>query len=410
MKLRYIFLLALITGAVLALFIKQNNGFVVIAWENYSIEIKLWLALILAGLSALLIILLTWLFLSVKRSGKALSLWSQSRKSSKARSKTIQGLIALSEGHWAKAEQSFNQSIEQADSRLINYLLAAKAAHAQQNYVSRDNYLKLAAQHEPKASIAVSLTQSELQYESGQYELALATLTQLYGEQPKHRLVLKLLAKCYYQLKDWNKLFELFPQIIDAQVIDKKALSNIQLETVNNLLQQKAMQGSEELFKFWQRIAKDLKKNTSVKVHYVELLIKLQEYQSAEQFIRDNLKRQYRAELIYYYGLTVSDENQTQLNFAESFIKQGVNDWQLYFTLGLICYRFKLWGKAKSYLTEAANLKRTPEIFQLLLKTSNKLNDEQPIKDQLIESMLTAYNADSNNSLLRISSRIAAID
>jgi len=124
-----------------------------------------------------------------------------------------QGLIDLAEGRFSQSEGKLVKLIEHAENPLLNYLAAARAAQQQGNYDQRDNYLKAAHEAKPEAEIAIGVTQSDLQLASGQTERALATLMNLRSLAPKHDYVLKLLARVYSQIGEWELLAELLKAV-----------------------------------------------------------------------------------------------------------------------------------------------------------------------------------------------------
>ncbi|WMS86132.1 heme biosynthesis HemY N-terminal domain-containing protein [Pleionea litopenaei] len=374
MRLFY-FLCAIVIGAVLAYIIKDQHGYVLIAWGKTTIEMRLWLGAFLLISFTIAVIFLSWILLTVKRSGRRVKRWTAQRGSQKSRGQTINGLIALTEGHWTKAEQFFQKANEKSDSRLINYILAAKAAQEQGNYKARDLYLQKASEWEPDASIAVSVTQADLQFESEQYEQALATLSQLWSQKRRHPYVLKLLAKCYVQLNDWSSLYDLLPQLKKQQIFSNEVFSSIEQECLINFIHSSANKGCEHLQTVWQQLQSDYQKREDLVECFATYLIQFGANAEAEMVLRTALKRRYSAKLIYRYGKANGRDAKSQLAFAETFKEQGARDWQCLLSLGQLSYRNELWGKANSYLEQALNLHPDLEVLRLLLDVKQHLDE-----------------------------------
>ncbi len=400
MKLVRLILIAVIVGALMAWLIKSQEGFVIIAWDKHAVEMRLW---IFAALTLILMIgvsAISWFFMTLKRTGRSLGRWKSHRGERKSRNQTLAGLVALTEGRWEKAEQLFNKSSQKAESRLINYLLAAKAAQEQKDYIKRDDYLQQAAEYEPDASIAVSVTQADLQYESGQYEHALASLSQLWGQRQRHPYVLKLLGKCYYQLKDWRKLYELLPDIKKNQILQRDHFLTIEQECITQLLILEAHKGCEQLQQLWQSLPSECHKNPVFVGVFARLLIELGALAEAEAVLRSVLKRSYHPELIYWYGLAAGRDNKSQLSFAENFKSDGLNDWQLHFALGQLSFNNELWGKAKEYLQRSLELKPSLEANHLLVLTLEKLGESNDVLKELLKTALSNAQSDDRPRLL----------
>ncbi|NVJ59178.1 MAG: tetratricopeptide repeat protein [Gammaproteobacteria bacterium] len=374
MKARY-FILAIVFGALMAYAIKDQNGYVLIAWDKSTLEMRLWLAIFFLFIFFAITFVSAWLLFSLKRTKRQFSRWAKTKGNRKAQNFTLSGLIALTEGHWEKAEMFFRKANEKSNIPLINFILAAKAAQEQGNHSARDLYLSKASECEPEASIAVSVTQADLQFESGQYEQALATLNHLWVKNKKHPYVLKLLAKCYLQLGDYEKLFDLLPALKKRNVLKAEVIKEMEHECVKRLLERSSLVGCEQMQATWQRLPSEFQKSTSYLIFYIQHLIDFSALAEAESVARQALKRGYQTELFYLYGKATGRDSQSQLAFAETFINEGKLDWQLYLTLGRLCLVNELWGKAKNYLNKSLELQSNLEASRLLIEVCEKTNE-----------------------------------
>ncbi|NVJ50934.1 MAG: hypothetical protein HWE11_11140 [Gammaproteobacteria bacterium] len=371
----FYFLIALVAGAILAWIIKDQHGYLLIAWDKTTVEMRLWLACFLFVIYSFGLFIISWLMLTLKRSGRRVKRWTVQRGSQKSRSQTINGLIALTEGHFEKAEQWFQKANLKSDSRLINYLLAAKAAQEQGNFRARDLYLQKASEWEPDANIAVSVTQAELQFEGRQYEQALATLAQLWSQHKRHPYVIKLLAKCYIKLADWNGLYQLLPSLKKQTIFQPNEYFNIENRCLIELLNSAAQSGPEALQNQWQKFSNDYQKRAELVQAFAQHLIAFGAQAEAEAILRQQLKRRYQPELIHIYGQAYGRDVRSQLAFAESFKEQGSRDWQCLLALGQLSYFNELWGKANAYLMQAIALHPSLEVLSVLLEVRAQLEE-----------------------------------
>ncbi len=115
---------------------------------------------------------------------RAFKQWNAHRLTQNAQAITRKGLIEYSEGYWQKAQNHLMQALPNADTPLLNYLTAARAAQKMGDSTLRDHYLREAQQSMPEAKIAVELTQAQLQLANNQWEQALATLRHLHDLAP----------------------------------------------------------------------------------------------------------------------------------------------------------------------------------------------------------------------------------
>ena len=367
MKLLFTILIILIVAIALALVAHQDPGWVVFARGRTDVRMTLTVFIILAVISFALVYFLTRLLITSIRMPNAFRDWRSQQKRSKARRETNRGLVKLAEGNWAQAERHLLQRVANSDIPLLNYLSAAKAAQKQNAEERRDNYLALARDSIKNSSFAVDLTQVELQLVQGQFEQSLASLVSLHTASPKHSHVLFLLARTYELLRRWSELRDLIPQLRKYKVINDVELEKLELSVHRELMRQAAAQvKSDELLAIWQRVPKSFKQNVELLRHYVRCLLLLECKEQAEQVLRDRLKRSWDVELAYLYGLIDSKDKDRQLAVAETWLKDQDEDPILLLTLGRLCMRNKLWGKAQSYLKASLGFQARSDTYKEL--------------------------------------------
>ncbi|MGL5975072.1 MAG: heme biosynthesis HemY N-terminal domain-containing protein, partial [Aeromonas sobria] len=149
-----------------------NKGYVLIALGNYTIESSVTSAVILAVLFYGALLLIEWLLGRVFGLRRKTQGWYGSRRRRKANQQTVAATLAMAEGHYSQAEKLMIKGASNSDTPLLNYLSAAKAAQARGDDARRDQYLQKAQEENPKAELALTLTQTQLQIEQGQYDTA----------------------------------------------------------------------------------------------------------------------------------------------------------------------------------------------------------------------------------------------
>lgn len=139
-----VLILILIIGVAFGLSLEGEQGLLLIVHQGKSYEMALWFGgLILVFSFVLFYYTLRFLsgFFSLKQ---WISEASTHRRVRKAQTKTSQGLIALANGQWAKAEKNLLAGVQWSEMPFVNYLFLAQAAQAQNAIDRRDHYLDLA--------------------------------------------------------------------------------------------------------------------------------------------------------------------------------------------------------------------------------------------------------------------------
>ncbi|MEM7563331.1 MAG: heme biosynthesis HemY N-terminal domain-containing protein [Pseudomonadota bacterium] len=378
---RFIFKLLLVViialGAVLL--VRDDPGFVLLRYRDYSIETTLAFALVALIILVLALQYLIRLLRGLWRLPGSVQSQSRRRRLDKARRQLTQGLIDLAEGRFEQAENHLVRLVDFSDSPILHYLAAARAAQLQGKYDARDRYLMAAHEANPDAEIAVGVTQAELQLAHMQTEQALATLSHLHSIAPKHDYVLMLLAKAYYRLEDWSSLVEILPDVRRKKLIKTSELKSMDQAAYRGVLQQST--GSQQAFEqAWAKVPKSTQTDADMMHFYIRLMNKNGwSSKSVEQLLVKSLESQWDDGLIEVYGNFEAADANAQLARAEKWLKEFDHKAHLLLALGRIAMRARLWGKAQGYLEASIGAEATPaaclslaELFEQHLQQPDK--------------------------------------
>lgn len=372
-------LVALVIGALAGSWIKNLPGFVIIAYDKTTYEMRLWIAVCLLLMLLCSLFLIGVLFRSIVSNALKVKGWHGNRGWRRSRKQTITGMLAFTEGRWKASEDAMVSAAKSSDTKLINYLIAAQAAQQQNAEVRRDTYLRLAHQAEPAAKIAIGLTQAKLQLKQGQFEQALASLNKLSAQTPSHPYVLKLLSHSFEKLQDWNKLQALLPKLKKYQVFELEELQTLQEKCIAGRLEEYAAHSDVEgLRDCWLALPSALRKSTSSNLCYARFLIKFEQMDEAEVILKSIIKKNVSDEVLILFGSIKSKQPAKQLNFLESW-QQAHSDAPktVYLTLGKIAFNATLWGKARHFLELALTHKPSAEAYLMMAKTLQQLRETQ---------------------------------
>ncbi len=366
-------LILLFFATYLGLQLNWDPGYVLIAINQWTVETTLWFSILALVVGFFMGHSLLLVFARLIQTPKNYQAWKTRRRSKMAHDKTRQGLIEFSEGYWAKAKHHLIKALPNSETPLLNYLTAARAAQEMGDNQSRDDYLRQAQQSMPEAQIAVELTQAQLQLANKQWEQALATLRHLQDINPKHPYVLKLLMELYQEVKDWNALIQLLPELKKYDILTKSEFNKLELHTYLQALQNRLKQGQHEsITQFVNQLPKFLRYNPEIIVEYTRYLIASNQSPQAEAILKTSLTQQFNKKLIALYGITATTKD--QLQFAESFLKHQANSAELFLCLARLSNAHQLWGKTKTYLEQSLSLNPTPAAYAELGKLHEALN------------------------------------
>jgi HemY protein len=398
-----IILAALLIGTGLSLGLAYDLGYIRISLGNYLIETNFWVGL---ALIVLLVVVSLFVINTIKRFRKGTSLmatWVSRGHERRARRRTTKGLLSLAEGNWPRARKLLSSAANHADTPLINYLAAAQAASETGDHEGADELLRLAFESTPGSSLAVGITQAQLQLSGNRLEQALATLLRLRKEAPHHPFVLKLLKTTYLRLEDWKELSKLVPELRKRSVLTERELDDLEREVWKNLLERAAEDcerkresdpeaSLELLTRLWDELPRFVRRDEHTIHDYARLLARLGDEEQAETLLRKVLRNHWNDELINLYGRLEGNDPEVQLLTAEQWYKDRPNNPQLLLALGRLSLRNQLWGKAKEYFTASLKLKRDRETMAELSRLNAHMGEEES-SVKLIMQELESDNA-----------------
>ena len=375
MKFGLIVLAAMVVCSLLAVFLQMDQGYVIISFRGYLVEMSVSVLIGLVVASIVAVWLTRRLIAAPRKLGEAAGRYRAGR----AGLKLTQGMIEVAEGNFARGEKLLARAARSSDAPLFNYLQAARAAHLQGLDERRDEWLKLAFEQTPEAANAVLLTQAEFQLDRGQHEQALATLRRLEENSADHSYALALLGRLYFQLEDWRQLADILPRLRKHGRVKKETLTTWSIR-VHRENFEKAADGDAVIAE-WNKVPKDLRNELPLLESYYSNLTRTGMHDKAEKDLATALKANWRGPLARLYGLVEGSDPSKQLKRAEGWLGKHGNDADLLLATARLCLRAELWGKARSYLETVIGLRPTPEAYQQYGQLLTKLGETDAAAD-----------------------------
>jgi len=404
MRMLVLIICALLFAIGIASLSANSNGQLIIAFSDWTVQTSLTFFLIF------LVVLFFVLYVAIRAISSVWGLpdrinkWKENRHQRLSEKYLTQGLQALFAGKWRQAEIQLEKGVPYSRVPLVNYLGAARAAQQQGELIRRDNYLKFAHESETgEDSIAVGLTQAELQLNQQQTEQALATLNNLHEIYPDHKQIKIMLLQVYSELNDWHAVLNLLPKLERKKIITAEKIKSKQLGAYSGLLLQASKTGNKkELDNIWDKIPRKLRNEIYLLEIYTREKLKFADTIVCEPLLRNILKKQWDVGLVNLYGLVDSHDYTKQLKFAESLLTGHARDPILLLTLGRLSSRNSLWGKAKGYLEESIDVKPMPETYRELATLLEKQGEHVAANVYYQKGLTLATTVTQHESVKRL--------
>ncbi|QUX92946.1 heme biosynthesis protein HemY [Marinomonas sp. A3A] len=399
-KLLFLLVIMMAVGGVLGLLMRQDSGYVLLAYNGVTVETSLWV-LVVAMIIALFV--LSWikriLFIALRPSN-SLAKVTGNLAQKRASRNTIRGMLELVGGNWHKAEKLLTNSAEKVPYPLINYISAAYAASEQDEHERSKALLRSAHKSTPEAEFAIGFAQSQIQMKQQHYEGALASLLRLQKLKPKHKQVLKMLVTVYTQLKDWDALLTLTPTLKKDGIFDDDNMLELERNAFLALLDKikfrnKLGQNQKELVNevenLWNKLD-TLSQDDRMRQLYAHTLIRFGDDAKAESFIRNSLNNRWSEELVYEYGNIKQDNTKKLLTNCENWLKKEPASANLYLVCGRLSQSMMLWGKARDYYEQALSLDTQNEALAELSRLLKAMGDTKASQELMMINLNYASN------------------
>lgn len=379
-------LLAILVAAVaLTLAARLNAGYVLLVYPPYRVELSL----------SLLVLLLLGAFATsygaVRLAIHTLNLpayvraFRLERRRDKARAAMDDALLAFYQGRFGKAEKLAVSALELDESPLANALLAARAAHELQAFDRRDGYLARAerlASEQPEARL---MTQAELLLDQRDFPRALQALKGLQATTRKNLAALRLELKAQAQAKNWDQVLTLVAQLERRDAIDPVLASQHKVNAYQANLKRQA--DAAALREYWQKIPDADRARGKIALAGARSFLAFRDCQTAMDILADSLEKEWDSDVVRLYGECQGKEVLKQIERAENWLKKHPDDAALLQTLGKLCIKQELWGKAQSYLEASLSIEPSAECHLALAQLLEKIGRAEQAGKHYRESM-----------------------
>ncbi len=367
MRYLVIILIGLLTAIGIGALLSQDTGLMIFSYADYDIQMSLSFFILSSCMLFIVVYLSIRTMDSLIRLPKNLNRWSLHRRHRRSEKYLSQGILAMLEGDWRGAEESFQRGARESRLPLVNYLAAARAAQHIGAIGRRDHYLQLAHEDSPKAALAIGLTQAKLQLSQHQTEQAYATLKHLDVGQANQDQVNALLLDAATELCEWSEALRILNDPKSKKILPEEQLKSRQVEVYAGLLQEAGESTNHHVLEeLWENIPRKLKTVNYLVEVYVCARRKFPDTSECEQLLRKILKTSWDDSLVCQYGMVEGSSQVKQIQFAERLLASHANDAGLLLTLGRLCKRNSLWGKARSYLQESISIYASADAYQEL--------------------------------------------
>ncbi|MDR0233673.1 MAG: heme biosynthesis protein HemY [Zoogloeaceae bacterium] len=352
-------LLTLLALAVAVALLAQNEGFVLFILPPWRMDISLNLFIFLFFVSFALCF---GLFRAVQFSlslPKRARIWRAQREEKQARDAVEEALRLLFAGRYGHAIRAAERAWQAGQLAGTAAIIAARAAQRMRETEKVSLWLERARATGTEMEIATGMIGAEMALEQGDYTGALEHLRELQHQHGRHIAAMRLELKSLQGTGNMPAVLKLVRQLEKRGGMGAAVGEEIRRKAHREALRQH--EGDpEQLLAYFQALPKE-EQTPRLALDAARSLARAHAPEAAAEILETALDTEYLPELVTLYGQLPAEPGRAligRIACAENWLEKRPYDTILLISLGLLCEKQKLWGKARSYLE--ASLAITP--------------------------------------------------
>ncbi|MFL6709478.1 MAG: heme biosynthesis protein HemY [Massilia sp.] len=362
-----LWLVALMAGAIgIAVTARFNPGNVVLFYPPHRIDLSLNFVIVLEVLLFALVYVLVRAFSATAGMPARVAAYRQRKRERDGNKGLRDALKALFEGRFGHAEKAAVRAAELPENAGLAALIGARAAHRMREPARRDNWLARAAQ-DASLKTARLMTVTELMVDDHKPEAALQAVAELNASGTRHIHALQWSMRAHQQAKNWPEVLRLV-RSLDKHKALHPALSARLRELAYDALLCDSAHDAESILRVWSTVPTADRIKPYIAARAASALNERGLHDEARATVEEALAVEWDDRVVRAYRDAAAPAGTpallAQIEKCEQWLRQRPNDAELALTLGALCLKQKLWGKAQRYLEQALSDASAPKMVR----------------------------------------------
>lgn len=290
---RVLFLMiVLLAGLVAGPYLSGQQGYVRIETANNIIEMSITTLVIFFVIALAIIYGLEWIITRFLRLSRGSYNWFSRRKRVRAQKQTLEGLVKMNEGDYAKAEKLIGKNAKHSAEPVLNLIKAAEAAQQRGDEFSANRYLIEATELAGSDNLLVEIARTRILLQQNKLPAARSSVDSLLEMSNRNKEVLKLAVDIYLRSKAYQALDEILDSVENSGLFSTEEFQELRTQTENGLLDEKMNEeGVDGLLAWWDELPRRRRNNVDLKVGLIQRLIDCNDHEPAAEFTLEILKK-----------------------------------------------------------------------------------------------------------------------
>jgi len=352
----FLWIIALFASAIgIAVAAHYNVGNVVFFYPPYRVDLSLNFFILLAILLFVVIYAVLKTIRVAQRMPGRVAAYRREKQERKGNEALRDALKYYFEGRFGHAEKSAVRAAESKDNAGLAALIGARAAHRMQQTERRDTWLATVEADESLKSARL-MTAIELLVDERQPELALKVVDELNANGTRHIHALRMALKAHQRANNWPEVLRLV-HTLDKNHALHPALSERLRELAYEDLLRNPANDAESIRNVWLAIPAEDRAKTYVALRGAHAFNLRGLHAEARTIVEKAIAQEWDERLLRPYRAAAAEPGSpalvAQIERCEDWCRQHPADPELELTLGALCLRQQLWGKAQRHLEQA---------------------------------------------------------
>jgi HemY protein len=349
----FLWLLALFATAIgLAVLARYNAGNVVLFYPPYRVDLSLNFFLLLAVLLFVSLFSLLNALRVAQRMPRRVAEYRRERREREGNKALRDALRALFEGRFGHSEKAAMRALDVEQNAGLAALIGARAAHRMSQSERRDAWL-LRSSNDPALKTARLMTGIELLVDEHRPEAALDAVRELNASGTRHIHALRLALKANQRAKNWTEVLRLLRALDKANAVHPALSLRLRELAYEDLLSDRS-NDPEVLRRIWSEIPAGDRLMPVVACTAATAFNARGMHEEATALIEKALAAEWDDRLVRAYRDGAAAQGSpallAQIERCEQWLLRHPSDAELALTLGALCFKQKLWGKAQRNL------------------------------------------------------------
>ena len=346
-------LMALAIG--IAVTARFNPGNVVLFYPPHRIDLSLNFVIVIELLLFALVYALLRAFSATASMPARVAAYRQRKRERDSNKGLRDALKALFEGRFGHAEKAAARAADLPENAGLAALIGARAAHRMREPARRDTWLA-GIRADAALKTARLMTVTELMVDDHKPEAALEAVAELNASGIRHIYALQWSMRAHQQAKNWPEVLRLV-RSLDKHKALHPALSSRLRELAYDALLCDSAHDAESIMRVWATVPTADRVKPYIAARAAHALNERGLFDEARATVEEALANDWDDRVVRAYRDAAAPAGTpallAQIEKCEQWLRQRPNDAELALTLGALCLKQKLWGKAQRYLEQA---------------------------------------------------------